>query len=227
MFNYKTFILKNILGLILCLTLFSSTSFAMIFSQPVEIGSIGWPVRSSWNGIFVNGASYNDGHLVNTTSQGYSYYDKGIARFGDGENALYCRYKYGVDGLEFGGKEQFICTLSTSTYNISRIDSNEGITLYVLKDEWYQSNSIVIIGRLKNGKWVKYVDTTDYIEKYFSSLKDYAGASYYANTPKYNKVSCENDTVIIYYESGLDGDGEFRFKWDDKAQWFGIEKVVY
>jgi len=37
------------------------------------------------------------------------------------------------------------------------------------------------------------------------------------------------DTLIIEYKS-LSGDkkiGEFRFKWDEAAQWFSVEQIKY
>lgn len=48
----------------------------------------------------------------------------------------------------------------------------------------------------------------------------------------YDKPICRNDSIVIVYRrwhwKGMsDPEGEFRFKWDDAAQWFGIEQVVY
>ena len=48
----------------------------------------------------------------------------------------------------------------------------------------------------------------------------------------YGKVKVKDDTIIIPYWYQLDEGieqykGELRFKWDDAAQCFDIEKIVY
>ena len=44
------------------------------------------------------------------------------------------------------------------------------------------------------------------------------------------KVTCSNDELILTYWIGgkqCIGKGEFRFKWDEAAQWFSVEQVAY
>lgn len=49
----------------------------------------------------------------------------------------------------------------------------------------------------------------------------------------YKNYYCKEDMIIIEYDNynpntkRMYKEGEFRFKWDDAAQWFGIEQVVY
>lgn len=197
---------------------------AMRFSQPVEIGSIGYAHRSPWNGVFVHGASLNNGRIVkekNTTSK-TPYYDLGIARFGNGDDALYCRYDF-PSKMEFGGKDSFILSSDIGMKIIHKVESDSGLTLYILFENWYQSWHTLVIGRNEFGKWATYIDTNKFYGIYFPRPSDY-----HDTIVRYNKgFYCEGDTLIIPYGSRNNGDGEFRFKWDDSAQWFGIEQVVY
>ena len=46
----------------------------------------------------------------------------------------------------------------------------------------------------------------------------------------YDEVRCDGDTIVIEYVAGRRDTyrkGEFRFKWDEAAQWFSVEQVVY
>ena len=86
-----------------------------------------------------------------------------------------------------------------------------------------------MIGRQKDGKWVSYVDSKNLSDLYFSGNEAYkASEGVHYETPQF-----QGDTMVIPYtfssESGrrIVTNGEFRFKWDEVAQWFGIEQVVY
>ncbi|MBQ9572939.1 MAG: hypothetical protein IJR22_06065 [Acidaminococcaceae bacterium] len=46
----------------------------------------------------------------------------------------------------------------------------------------------------------------------------------------YTGLAVAGDTLVLYYsKAGMPARtaGELRFKWDDNAQWFGVEKIVY
>lgn len=48
----------------------------------------------------------------------------------------------------------------------------------------------------------------------------------------YDEPKFQNDTIIVTYKNYTDigkmiNQGEFRFKWDEKAQWFSVEQVKY
>lgn len=109
---------------------------------------------------------------------------------------------------------------------IYKISTNEGVIFYAFR-EWYGSDSDwVIVGKKKDGIWVKYFDTSDITKKYF------APSRYGASSANYGIPICNGNTLIIRYGiNGASGDkkpsGEFRFKWDESAQWFGIEQVIY
>ena len=48
----------------------------------------------------------------------------------------------------------------------------------------------------------------------------------------YDKPVCRDDTIVVVYRrwhwSGVsEPEGEIHFFWDGKAQWFGVDQVVY
>lgn len=74
-----------------------------------------------------------------------------------------------------------------------------------------------------DGKFVKYVATKEITKRYFG----WAGSG--ASPIVYQDIAVTGDAVTITYTAHLSdtNTGEFRFKWDDKVQWFGVEQVVY
>ena len=226
--------MKKIFVLIVLLLTISSQCFAMNFFEPVKIGSIGFPVQAPYHYYVVKGASYNSGKPYLETSplisERISTYEKGIAVFGTGENALYCDYIYNPNVhenvIKFGGKNNYIISTDSLYKHISKINTNEGLTLYSIV-RMSGSERINIIGRQNDGKWVSYVDSRILSDRYFGGEESYKAA----DGVHYSEPYFQNDTIIIPYKYQLKFEiaakGEFRFKWDDKAQWFGIEQVVY
>ena len=229
---------KKFFGLTLMLLVIASNCFAMTFSQPVKIGGIGFPVQTPYRYHLVDGASYNSGTPYTEApefAKKRTTYKDGIAVFGSGENALYCQYKQAKASatsddwryaLKFGGKNNYVIAIENQYKYIFKIDTDEGLTLYsIVRNSG--SERINIIGRQKDGKWVSYIDSEILTKNFFGGNQAYKstdGAHY--SSPKF-----ENDTIIIEYKYqvkyNITEEGEFRFKWDDKAQWFGIEQVVY
>lgn len=207
------------------------TNQPMQFSQPVEIGGIGFPIQAPYHGYVVKDATNNNGesYFENSKLIGKPFYSytRGTARWGDGEDALYCNYNYNNNSIKFGGKNNYIIETSDTYKRIFRINTNSGITLYNI---WQFSGYTIfnIIGRQKDGKWVSYIDCTKIAKTYFGghiAYKKRNGVFYYE--PKF-----QNDTIIVKYENYTDmgkmiNQGEFRFKWDEKAQWFGVEQIKY
>ena len=208
--------------------LLSENVSAMTFSQPVEIGYIGHYFQSPYEGMPISGESYNSGKIYperEGIGNGGTYV-VGIARFGNGSNALYCSYDCNDDYLKFGGQNNYVVSLGRGAKKIYRIDSDEGLTLYVI--DTFRFGGIDIIGRQKNGKWFSYVDSDVLTDKYFNGKMAYQ----WIGGVLYGRVHVAGDTVTIPYSYQLDGgemieEGELRFKWDDAAQGFSIEKVVY
>ncbi len=225
--------MKKFLGLTLMLMFIASNCFAMTFSQPVKIGSIGHYFQSPWEGLPISGESYNSGKPHNERrklSDGTSAktYEVGIARFGNGDDALYCSYNYKDDYLKFGGKDNYVLSIGRSAKKIYRIDSDEGLTVYVI--DTLRFGGFNIIGRQKNGNWFSYVNSKVMTDKYFNGKMAYKGSEgvvYHDGEVKVN-----GDTIIIpcHYQTERRSsvtESELRFKWDDKAQWFGVQHIVY
>lgn len=220
---------KILLVFLVMIVMSMENCFAMTFSLPEKIGRIGNFDQCPYSGFIIEGASYNDG-IKYIPTRDYQYKDKivyvkGTARFGNGEDAIYCYYDFNKDTSEdkkkFGGKNQYVYMTDSFYRDISKIKTDEKLTLYYL-DYSYKYTHFAVIGRFAGEKWVKFFDSESLNNKYFGRN----------NFPHYEKIKCEGDTLIIQYKEGYPSKnkniiGEFRFKWDDAAQWFGIEHVVY
>lgn len=218
--------MKRFLGLLVMLMMLTSNCLAMTFSQPVKIGKAGCPDQAPYPGVVIEGATFNDGSYYTKngykpTSESRKTFYKGTACWGNGSDALYCRYDYENRTFYYGGKNNYIVSIGSAMRIIHKVDTDEGITLYALH-YWFHYNHYVIIGRRKDGTWVKYIDTQNINEKYFGKNL------YYADAPSYKELSCRDNTIIFPYEVFNSKEkGELRFKWDDKAQWFGVEQIIY
>jgi len=231
--------------------LFNSNVFALTFSQPIKIGEayITPPDYFAIEGaVYHTGIPYKNKEYILSYNlgkkNGVTIFDKGIACFGKNGDELYFHYD-ARDGRasyqknyfaisRFGGKDignTVDVTASPPGY-IRMIKSNKKITLYLLSSnsqmvsfrdyEWIHT----LIGKREDGKFVKFFDTKELSERFFGnpSIK---------NT-NFSDCTVQGDTVVLKYKHISDLDrkgeyesGEFRFKWDDAAQWFGVEKVVY
>lgn len=201
--------MKKIFVLIFALLLeFSSNCFAMSFSNPIKVGSIfGTPS----GGFVIDGATRNNGNLFRMkngqtvswkehdtktkASQKVNVYGKGIAQFGNGNDALYFYYdfnQYGADygrdyggnyqegaknGAKFGGKNtDKLFSLSHQIFEssccIEKINTDKNLTLYMLM---YQGPvggyNYVLLGIKSDGTCVKYFDSEDINIKYFGLKK--------------------------------------------------------
>lgn len=206
---------------------------AMEFSQPVYMGGIGFHIGGQEHGYLVDDASYNDGTIYKETNKfaaKFSYI-KGTAGWGNGEDALYCIYDSQAtenNRFKFGGKNNCTINIDGPYKHIYKISTNVGITLYMLN--WASGISHYdIIGRQKDGKWVKYIDTNQISKTYFGGKEAYKLRGGVA----YDKPQFEGDTIILNYKTYTEYDGkiinqgEMRFKWDDAAQWFSVEQIKY
>lgn len=210
------------LEMILCMCfLFSGNCFAMEFSQPVEIGKLGI-MQAGGGGVYVEGADYNSGKFYTKYRRDNTHgYEKGVARFGNEEDALYVHYSYG-EYLRLGGKDiknTIDDNILIST--IYRIKSDEGITLYSIYKTYGPEADYFIIGRRADGRFIKYIDTEEITKRYFGW--DGIGASPIVYLDMYT----QDDTLVIEYQRYGNKQfikGTFYFKWDDNAQWFGVEQ---
>ena len=218
--------MKKIFDFIFVIFIMSSNCLAMTFSQPVNIGRVGLPEQAPYHGFIIEGATYNNGSSYNEKPKTYV---KGVARFGNGSDALYCKYNFERGGnmyISYGGQNNYIVKLGSECRFLQKINTDEGLTLYILH-YGYKYSHVAIIGRRKDGSWIKYIDTENINKVYYSgeSNKNFLG---YWERPHYTNIYCTGDTIIMHYEwIGKDIKGEFRLKWDDKAQWFAIEQIIY
>lgn len=229
-------IYQKLLISILCLLVFMNASVsAMTFSQPEEIGIISAGLQSPYKGYSISGAVSNKG--VETTKvwgtkerdwidfdpvkHGHRYL-KGIAIFGTNNYELYCNYDWEAYKVTFGGQNQAVASMDGFDAEIYKIENDKNLPMFCIYHT-YKTSRFSIFGKMRDGKWVKYVDNT-ITDNYFRQT---GGTK---NIPLYNKIRCESDTIVVSYRkdhSSKADIGEFRFKWDNKAQWFGIEQVVY
>ena len=226
------------------------TNQPMQFSQPVYIGHAGrYPFigQSPYykGGVFFEGVSYNNGNILKRGEDAKNTeYGTGLARWGDGKDALYCKYEcsnwydnsvvshFTEQKLSFGGKNQYILS-ETSWRDISKIETNQGITLYALYFRYKSSTILDIIGYRQDGSWVKYISMDSIATKYFNKedarMLIYGGKSWADGITE--SIKCHKDTIIVPYHHTISNknqeSGEFRFKWDEKAQWFGVDKITY
>lgn len=227
--------MKKFFGVTLAALLISSTSFAMKFSPPVEIGAVGFPVQAPYSGFIIDGADKNTGKPYNEPDQTYKgkplkTYEKGVATFGKGKDALFCEYDFNAEdylhSIKFGGRNNYVLALEMSFKDILKINSDENLTLYVFYHE-YCTSHLNIIG-CKNGAWINYLDSRNISAEYFDGNDGYK----MDGSVVYEKPKSAGNTIIIpYHRWHWEGDsppeGELRLKWNAATQFFDIEKIIY
>ena len=232
--------MKKILWVLLELMLVSNTTFAMTFSQPIEVGKIDVPLQRGGWGINISGAVNNTGNYYRKFIKESNGYNKGIAQFGNGTNALYFHYDYGTvfesksslnpqKYFRLGSKDisNTVGIFLGNWGSVLQIQTDSGMTFYSIRFE-YCTSDLTLIGKNKNGKWIKYIYSKDVSKKYFGGKDGYKEDGGII----YNQPVTRGEYIIIpycrwYWEGKSNPEGEFRLKWDEAAQWFGIEHVVY
>ena len=154
------------------------------------------------------------------------------------------------DYMKFGDEDirNTISLNSNSLFGVAdifKINGSNHFKFYLISDNCYLADEwfrYIIIGKNSQGKWIYYFDTRKIAGRYFDS--SHFGRGDYS--PLYGLYfydpEIKNDTIIIHYKESKDGKyitmgesepgrhiehGEFRFKWDEKAQWFSVEQVKY
>ena len=209
-----------LIGLVLML---SESCFAMQFYQSEKLGKFYF--NQLGHGFMMEGATSNVGSkytkVRGNSAQGYG---KGMAVFGYGKDGLYVSYNaYEQDiNPKFGNKDMtsYIRINAITNNQIYKVNSDSGITLYPIV-EGHSYLDLVILGKRQDGTFVKYIDSENLTRAYFG-LRVHPDYEYY-------RVRIVGDTIIFPYviHDKVKREGEFRFKWDEKAQWFGVEKVDY
>ncbi len=207
------------------LVVLSNICFSMTLSQPVKLGEV---FNTPSGGFIFRGESANDGksYTNHRWSKKEKVYEKGVAIFGCGENALYVHYDDNKEyNVMFGSKNventyNINRHMIEEQYNIDLIKTDTRLLLYILTNYTPGGQNYTIIGRREDGVIVKYFSTNDIKGWYFQN-------------PKYvhfSEIHTSGDIIVIsykYFYPKNEYNGELRFKWDGKAQWFGVEHVVY
>lgn len=204
----------------------------MKFSTLVELGTFGWTGNG---GIYIKDATYvseQPKKIYSTLS-----YSKGTARFGKGEDALYLHYDKDSSPHYKLGSQDIQSTIVYAPVDVGRssifkVNVNNGYLMYLISKNYdipEPRKQYVLIGRRPDGKWVKYFDTDDLCNQYIGKNANVA----------IQKITSNGDTIIAqyarcnypkdnnFYASKVNERGEFRFKWDEAAKWFGVEKIIY
>ncbi len=221
--------LASFVSTIVLTTAFSTTCAAMQFQQPVFIGSIA--------GIYAGGP-----HPVKTWKISKEVVVKNKAMtMGKGKTALIFKYKDTPTTYD-NSKYRNITSIVSGNGNVFpdktnghiwpnhtvyQINGENGIVAYVDIEPCgaIDPDGMCIRGLWKDGKAVTYVGDV------YQFAKGIDDAHFFF---KDKSIRVMNNTICVPYtlKSGEFSqkhirDGEFRFKWDDKAYWFGIEDVVY
>ena len=224
---------KFFIGVVLSVLFVANSAFAMTFSQPVKIGEFGW---SQVGGGFVfTNATENNGD-IRTTRGNRKQYGKGTARFGNSNDSLYVHYnsyQKSFTVVKFGANDVSNTVnfdISVLDYRIFSISNSDRGNFYLLSGGYdlLENDRIIFLGRKSDGTWVKYFDTENLLKKYFGQQQ----LGYW-----FNGFKVHDNAISINYRRNFDGRamsrdyadeyGEFRFKWDDNAQWFSVEQIKY
>lgn len=236
--------LRKIIMLVAIFTLMLGDCYAMQFSQIVKIGSVS---GNAVGGFTIEGAQQNDGSIYKWTGVDTKpwdiLYEKGVAQYGNKNNALWVYYDcsnvrvreyWDAYSPNFGNKEKTVMVSleagEGASVQVNSINNDAGITMYLLCSEMdgkFVSRRYVVMGYDKTGKFVKYIDTQDIIKNYFGEKNAMM------NGIHLEKYYFRRNIFVVEYIAPRSSygwkspAGEFRFKWDDAAQWFGVEQVVY
>lgn len=236
---------KNIALMTIMLIIIAYPVCAMGFSEPIYLGSISTDPSCAFyfkGNVINNGQPYNVPSRRDTVS-----YEKGVAVFGYGSNNLYCYYDYSV--LKHKWKYNTV-PLGSHILSLGDDDRNAAVgldnfeygydvyvtnlsnkSISILKSNPYISSgtNIIVLGKHKNGKFVKYIDCDDINERYFGLKRNEYGTTMGKGTPYYHKFYISDDAIVIEYKITNYNivAGKFILRWDENAQWFSIKQVVY
>ena len=219
----------------------SANCLAMTFDKSTALGSI---ATFSPSGAFkIEGAASNQGELSKDkeykSGRGYS---KGVATFGSGEDVLYVYYDNSYVNTEdfmenvFRSKELAkSCLMGGSDINntiilpmgfphtcsIYQISNDMGLSMYLLEYDKGAVPSYKMIGKRKDGNWVKYFETV-------------AAEQYYGMRLAFCHNFYLKDNMIVFEYGRYDSKEkkfinsvELQFIWNEADQWFGLDQKVY
>ena len=217
----EEFMLKKFFGIFFALMLISSSCFAMKFSQPEEIGRIHKTQAGAGSGGFeFPGATFNEGDFYRTNKWNQNNtktYGKGIARFGE-LYIYYDAYK-NQDEVSIGSNDlSNTIKIYCSNDRVFKIANDGNIQIYALIFMSSGARQFYIIGTKSDGSFVKYIDSSQIVKQYIGEVGLVFG-----------DFKSDGSVISISYQTQgrSKTSGEFRFKWDDAAQWFSVEQIIY
>lgn len=210
----KLFSLVLMLATVLVISA-AASCFAMQFSQPVKIGASSCN-HNMGGGHYIEGATkINASQYYNTSKKRYTGYDKGYATF-DGGN-LYIHYDGATVGKVRVGASDKSNTIQTTCGPIYRINTDRGITLYLLPGE-DEGIAFTLIGKREDGRYVKYVDGDAIYRTYYNQYYSFL-----------NTFEVKGDSIIVRYgiSDAINNIPELivKLKWDEAAKWFSYERI--
>lgn len=218
--------LASLISAIVMATTFHVTCSAMQFQQPVFIG---WMYGIKGGPASANGWTFSK--EVNVK--------KDVITMGKGKTAIVFKCVLeNVGGIQYRKIKSIVSGNGNvfpdktnghiwPNHTVYQINGENGIVAYVDIEPCgaIDPDGMCIRGLWKDGKAVTYVAD---VYQFAKGIED---AHFFF---KDKAIRVMNDTICVPYtlKSGEFGqkhirDGEFRFKWDDKAYWFGIEDVKY
>ena len=207
--------MKKFFATIIFLLMLSAQASAMDLKLSQSLGNISLG-RNNFT-LKIEGSNLNDGD-----------YSKGVATFGDLFfhfdctlfNEIQSRNKT-FEEIESSasrfGSSDFENAVPVYVFEgmtkIYRLSSDDGREFYLLATETGGGSSMKVIGS-RAGKWTKFFDTSDmrkqipreyYIEDFFAA----------------------GDTITFVYKEWQENNFcELRYKWNEAANWFGVE-IIY
>ena len=181
----------------------------MKFSQPVKLGVV----------------TGSDASLIMDKIEGGTSIADGVIKFGSGDDAIYFHQQESSPKYLYGGRnlQNTFPFLSAYGCDFTQIKADKNLTLYMIHEWQFDifGETYVLLGRLSDGSFVKYFDSRDLRKNFFDQVSNRNYAPYFSGW------RLDGDTVVLEYKRYSGNGGEFRFKWDDAAQWFSVEQIIY
>lgn len=197
-------VMKKIFLTIAIMCVLVSDCFAMQFNNLQKIGE------------FSQGGKSGGYTAVGLTN--FSCKREGVAIFGNNHGKLYIHF--GNGNFFKVGSESILNTVDTrlAYTTIYQITTDSDLVLYAI-EECEPTGDYTIVGQRADGKFVKFISTEDIKLQYFGRIY---------GTYQLAHIKVLGDKIVIPFgKEWRYPIGEFVFKWDESAQWFSIEKVVY
>lgn len=207
--------MRKILGLMMfiCL-LFTGNCLAMQFTSMEKLGSFGQPPKQ---GFFFYNVTYNSGVYFNGKDEKQGY-KRGIARLGEGKEALYFHYDLDKDIFKFGDKDiENTIDRKYYVYDVYKINTDTGTVIYPINPPLMYT----FIAKIPNGKFIKYIDTEEITRNYFKyeNIEDIG----------YGELEIQGDKLTMLYlrkddnlREGEYMEGKIYLKWNEEKQNFDV-----